>query len=42
MLISGFGNKPARSARRLRELPGATTDRRHARSVHAAFAPWVP
>ncbi|HET9246145.1 MAG TPA: hypothetical protein VFO15_10105 [Xanthobacteraceae bacterium] len=44
MLISGFGNKPAlgSTALRLRELPGATTDRTPERSVNAAFAPWAP
>jgi hypothetical protein len=30
------------TALRLRELRGATTDRTHARRVHAVFAPWAP
>ena len=30
------------TALRLRELPGATMDRTHARSVRAAFAPCAP
>jgi hypothetical protein len=33
MLISGFGNKPARAARRLRELPA----RRQIGRMHARF-----
>jgi hypothetical protein len=44
MLISGFGNKPARSldGATIAQASSATTDRTHARSVDAVFAPCAP